>query len=159
MKRWRSRDLGQLFVSLGLLAIGGYTLVEARSIEAIRGYEQLGPRLFPNLIGACLLIIGTLLGWQAVAGGWRLMPEAEHPPPYWPAFGFIGAALIFQMATIASLGFVASSTVLIVLVARGMGSRRWLRDLAIGLALAAAAYYFTTMVLHLYLPASPLKVI
>src|SRR5262245_22943356 len=75
MKSWRSRDLGQLFVSLGLLAIGGYTLVEARSIEAIRGYEQLGPRLFPNLIGACLLIIGTLLGWQAVAGGWRLMPE------------------------------------------------------------------------------------
>ncbi len=154
----RSVHRGELLVSLGLLALGGYILFRAQDIEAIRGYEQLGPRLVPDLVGAGFLVLGGVLGWQVLSGGWRPVPEAEHAAPDWWAFGYIGAGLVLHMALIAWIGFVLTSALLVVLVARGFGSRRWLRDLAIGLALGAAAFYFTTLVLRLHLPASPLEV-
>jgi putative tricarboxylic transport membrane protein len=155
----RSQRRGELLVSLGLIALGACVLLEAQGIEARRSYEQLGPRLFPDLIGAGLLLLGGLLTWQVLSGGWRLMPAAEHPAADWPAFGLIGAGLVLHMALIGWAGFAATSALLFALVARGLGSRRPARDLAIGLALAAAAFYFTTMVLQLQLPPSPLGVI
>jgi putative tricarboxylic transport membrane protein len=155
----RSVHRGELFVSVGLLALGGYILFRARDIEAIRGYEQLGPRLVPGLVGVSFVILGGVLGWQVLSGGWRPVPEVEHAAPDWRAFGTIGAGLILHMALIARIGFVPASAMLVALVARGLGSRRWLRDVAIGLALAAAAFYLTTLVLRLHLPASPLEVI
>ncbi len=149
---------GELLVSLGLLALGGTVLAEVSGIEAVRSYEQLGPRLFPLLVGIGLVVLAGVLGWQALSGGWRLMPPTEGEGHDWPAFGWIGAGLVLHMLLIARVGFVAASLVLFALVARGLGSRRWLHDAAIGLALAVAVFYLCTAVLDLRLPVSPLEV-
>jgi putative tricarboxylic transport membrane protein len=50
------------------------------------------------------------------------------------------------------LGFVLSSALLFVLVAIGFGSRHYLRDLLLGLALAATAYVTFVHGLGLQLP-------
>jgi putative tricarboxylic transport membrane protein len=48
---------------------------------------------------------------------------------------------------------VIAGAVLFVFVARGFGSRRFLRDLAIGVALALAVYLFFSQLLNVNLPA------
>lgn len=152
-------DRGELLISLGLAALGAYLLFHVRQIANVSGYEQLGPRLFPILIGVSLVIFGLALGWQAIAGGWRNLPEDnERGRADWLAFVVIGAGLVLHMILIGVIGFVAASTLLFVFAARGFGSRRWLRDTAIGFVLAVAAFYLFTLGLQLKLPASPLGV-
>jgi hypothetical protein len=57
------------------------------------------------------------------------------------------------MALIGAAGFIVAGAVLFTCVARGFGSSRFLRDLAIGVALAVAIYVFFTQVLTVNLPA------
>lgn len=157
----RSRvQLGELLVSAGLLTLGAYVLHQVQSITQTASYEQIGPRLFPLVVGAALVIFSLVLTWQALAGGWRNMPEGqeEHKTPDWVSFGLIGAALVLQMVLMKAVGFVLASTLLFVLVARGFGSKRWKRDLAIGAAVSIAAFVLFTAALDLSLPASPFGV-
>ena len=57
------------------------------------------------------------------------------------------------MALIGWAGFVVAGTVLFACVARGFGSRRWLRDVAIGLVLALVIFLFFVKLLNVGLPA------
>jgi putative tricarboxylic transport membrane protein len=57
------------------------------------------------------------------------------------------------MALIGWAGFVVAGTALFACVARGFGSRRIVRDVAIGLVLALAIYLFFVQLLNVNLPA------
>jgi putative tricarboxylic transport membrane protein len=57
------------------------------------------------------------------------------------------------MALIGSAGFVVAAIVLFACVARGFGSRRVARDLAIGAVLALAIFLFFVKALNVNLPA------
>jgi putative tricarboxylic transport membrane protein len=61
------------------------------------------------------------------------------------------------MALIHNGGFAIAAMVLYALVARGFGSERWARDLAIGLALGIAVYLFFVRFLNVNLPAGWLQ--
>jgi len=153
--------LGELLVSLGFITLGGFVLMQAQSIGIGHGYEQIGPRLFPGLIGAGLSLCGLLLALQALGGGWRSVPldESAHEPADGRAFLWLSAALVAQLCLIGSAGFVPATTLLFVAAARGFGSRRLLRDLAIGAVLALAVFLLFTRALGLTLPASLLGVL
>ena len=149
---------GELLISLGLLALCAYIIIDSQTIAQTQRYEQLGPRLFPMLIGFGLGVFGAVLGWHALTGGWRNLPEQEeHKNPDWLAFLWVSAAIVLQMALIKWIGFVLASTLLFVLVARGFGSRRLVRDAGFGLAISLTAYLLFTQALKLNLPAGPLK--
>jgi len=151
---------GELLVSLGLLALGLYILLQARDIAGAQAYEQLGPRLFPLLIGAGMAVCGAGLLWQGLSGGWRGMPPQDvYRRPDWFAFGLIGTALVLHMALIGLIGFVFATTLMFMLVARGFGSYRWRRDAAIGATVSLLAFYLFTRALGLNLPASPLGIL
>jgi putative tricarboxylic transport membrane protein len=142
------------------MALGAYILYDTQSLAAAQGYDQLGPRLFPQIVGTTLAILGAVLGWHALSGGWRNVPldQEGHDRPDWPAFGLIGGGLIVHMAIIGSVGFVIASTLLYLMVARGFGSRRWRRDLLVGVGVVLAAYYLFTLALGLHLTKSPLGI-
>ncbi len=147
--------LGQLAVSLGLLAIGAFVLLDTGTIPEGQSYSGIGPRFFPYLVGAGLAVCGALLAWRALAGGWRAMPadEGVHDAPDWRAFLLISAGIVLQMAVIGFAGFIIAGVVLFVLVARGFGSTRLVRDVVIGAVLVTAAYLVFTQLLALSLPA------
>ncbi|MFC7518484.1 tripartite tricarboxylate transporter TctB family protein [Herbaspirillum sp. GCM10030257] len=146
--------IGELLAALGLAALGIYTLIGTQAISAGGGYAQIGPRAFPYLIGAGLVILGGILGWQAVSGGWRNVPQDEaHNTPDWLAFGILTAGVLLHMASIGWAGFILASTFLFILIARGFGSRKLLRDIMVGAVLSAAAYFIFTLGLGLNLPA------
>jgi putative tricarboxylic transport membrane protein len=147
---------GELLVSIGLAALGIFVLVGSQDIGGGSGYSQVGPRAFPYLIGAGLLLLGAFLAWQAVSGGWRNVPlDDAHETPDWPAFAILSAGVLLHMAAIAWAGFILTSTFLFTLVARGFGSRRLLRDIVIGLVLSTLAFFLFTYGLGLNLPSGP----
>jgi putative tricarboxylic transport membrane protein len=144
---------GELLVSLALTALGVSVLIGTQNIPGGAGYSQIGPRVFPYLIGGCLVILGGILVWHAVSGGWRNVPmDQEHDTPDWAAFAILSAAVILHMVSIGWAGFILASTFLFTLIARGFGSRRLLRDIVIGALLSTAAYFIFTLGLGLKLP-------
>ncbi|RJF97497.1 tripartite tricarboxylate transporter TctB family protein [Noviherbaspirillum saxi] len=145
---------GELLVALGLAGLGLFTIIGSQDISTGGGYSQIGPRAFPYMIGAGLLALGGILCWQAVSGGWRNVPQDEaHNEPDWLAFGILSGAILLHMAAIAWAGFVLASTFLFILIARGFGSRKLVRDIVVGLVLSTAAYFIFTRALGLNLPA------
>jgi putative tricarboxylic transport membrane protein len=149
---------GELLISLGLLALGSFIVYETQGIAETQGYAQVGPRLFPYLVGIGLALCGAVLGWQAIFGGWRNVPldQPGHDAPDWTAFCIISAGIVLHMIVIGYAGFVLAGALLFVLVARGFGSRRPVRDAVIALVLATVVYLIFTRGLGLKLPAAPL---
>lgn len=144
---------GELMVSIALATLGIFVIAGTQDIASGGGYSQVGPRVFPYLIGAGLVILGGILSWQAVSGGWRNVPmDDSHDEPDWVAFAILNTAVILHMASIAWAGFVLASTFLFTLVARGFGSRRLLRDIVVGLIVSTIAFFVFTHGLGLNLP-------
>ncbi|MGH6643762.1 MAG: tripartite tricarboxylate transporter TctB family protein [Bradyrhizobium sp.] len=144
-------------MSLALVALGSYVIYETQNIAETQGFAQVGPRLFPYIIGVGTTICGAVLGWQALSGGWRNVPldQEGHDNPDWIAFFIISAGIVLHMVLIGWAGFIIASTLLFVLIARGFGSQRPLRDLLLGAALSGAAFAVFTLGLGLKLPAGP----
>jgi putative tricarboxylic transport membrane protein len=153
----RAVHVGEVLLSLVLVFIGSFVIYETRGIAETQGYSQVGPRLFPYIIGTGLTLCGAVLGWHAISGGWRDVPldEGGHDAPDWMAWAIISVGIVLHMVLIGWAGFIIASTLMFVLIARGFGSRRAVRDLLIGLALAVAAYFLFTRALGLRLPPGP----
>jgi putative tricarboxylic transport membrane protein len=147
-------NIGELLVSLGLVALGIFVLAGTQNIASVQGYSQVGPRAFPYLVGSGLLILGGILTWHAVSGGWRNVPadQEQHQTPDWAAFAILSAGVILHMVSIGWAGFILASTFLFTLIARSFGSRRLWRDIAVGALLSAAAFFLFTRALGLTLP-------
>jgi putative tricarboxylic transport membrane protein len=148
---------GELLISLGLIALGTFVVYETQSIAETQGYAQIGPRLFPYIIGAGLTLCGAVLAWHALSGGWRHVPldQEGHDAPDWVAFGIISAGVILHMVIIGWAGFIIASTLLFVMVARGFGSRRIVRDAIIAVVLSTVVFFIFTLALGLSLPKGP----
>ena len=153
----RSVNVGEVLLSLVLVFIGSFVIYETRGIAETQGYSQVGPRLFPYIIGTGLTLCGAVLGWHAISGGWRDVPldEGGHDAPDWMAWAIISIGIVLHMVLIGWAGFIIASTLMFVLIARGFGSKRAVRDLLIGLVLAVAAYFLFTRALGLRLPPGP----
>lgn len=149
--------LGEMLISFALIALGSFVVFETRSIAETQGYAQIGPRLFPYIIGVGLTLCGAVLGWHALTGGWRNIPldQEGHGAPDWSAFFIISAGIVLHMVVIGWAGFIIASTLLFVLIARGFGSRRLVRDALIAVALAAVVFFVFTSGLGLKLPSGP----
>jgi putative tricarboxylic transport membrane protein len=143
---------GELLVSAAVLALGFALALAAYWLADAPGYAQVGPRLFPGLVAAGLILVGALLAKEALAGGFRHPPDDPRGAFDAPAFAWISAALIAQMLLIAGLGFIVASTILFAASARAFGSLRLMRDAALGLALGAVVYLVFTRGLTLSLP-------
>ena len=148
---------GEALISLVLMSIGSFVIYETQGIAETQGYSQVGPRLFPYIIGTGLTLSGAVLGWHAISGGWRDVPldEGGHDAPDWMAWAIISIGIVLHMVLIGWAGFIIASTLMFLLIARGFGSQRTVRDLAVGLALAVAAYFLFTRALGLRLPPGP----
>ncbi len=142
----------EVWLSLGVAALGvGAALVTA-SLPSEGGYAGIGPNFVPAMVAGGLALLGAWLLYEALSGGWR--NRAEHPAKFQARpFLWISAGLFAHMALIGAAGFVAAGALLFTCVARGLGSGRYLRDLAVGAALAVAIYVFFTQVLAVSLPA------
>jgi len=152
------RSAAEVALSLGVLALGLGVAGVTATLPSEGGYAGIGPNFFPGVVGAGIVALGIWLSYEAFSGGWRgAVPDdarerGEHAF-HGAAFGWISAGLFAHMALIGWAGFVVAGVALFTCVARGFGSTRIARDLAIGLVLSLAVYFFFVKLLNVNLPA------
>jgi putative tricarboxylic transport membrane protein len=149
----RGLRLGEAFLAAFVLGLGLFIAVETALLRTGPGYAAIGPKLFPGLIAAGLLLVGAALLYEARAGAVAHPAgfDLDLPPPL-----MVSAGLVLQMLLMRPAGFVLATTVLFAAVARALGSRRLVLNLAVGFVLCLAAYIAFTWGLGLNLPAGVL---
>lgn len=156
MRESSSVQRAELWLSLGVIAFGIAAGVVTAQLPSEGGYAQIGPNFFPAVVAAGLVLLGAWLLWESLSGGWRSVaqpePGSEHAFQK-NSFLWVSAGLFVHMALIGTAGFVIAGTILFACVARGFGSRRALRDAALGGVLALAIYLFFVKFLNVGLPA------
>lgn len=156
------RSGAEIALSLGVLALGLGVAAVTRSLPSEGGYSGIGPNFMPGVVGAGIILLGAWLSFEAFTGGWRgaapddARERGEHAF-HAAAFGWITAGLFAHMALIGSGGFVIAGIALFACVARGFGSLRIGRDLALGLLLSLAVFLFFVKLLNVNLPAGWLR--
>jgi putative tricarboxylic transport membrane protein len=142
----------EVALSLGVLALGIAVAAVTATLPSEGGYAGIGPNFIPGVVAGGIIVLGLWLGYEALAGGWRHAPEHAERFESRP-FLWITAGLFAHMVLIGWAGFVIAGTVLFACVARGFGSRRFIRDLSIGLVLALVIFLFFVKLLNVNLPA------
>ncbi len=132
-----------------LLALGVFIAVAIGQMEVAATYAAIGPKLFPYLVAAGLVVIGLLTLRQALFDSTR---EEESPKYDWLAVGLISGGLLAQMALVERGGWILAAAALFMIVARAFGSRRLYADAALGFALSTLTFVAFTSGLDLSLP-------
>lgn len=148
---------GELFLAAGVLALGIVVLIGTLDIKARQGVV-VSPRIVPAIVGIGLVILAI---WYAVdviraphlaSGGEDSEDVDPEASADWSVNGIIALALAVYAVLIEPAGFVIASALLFVISAYAMGSRRYLRDIAVGLLLALAIYMLFNGWLQVRLP-------
>lgn len=158
--RW-SR-IAELFVALGVVALGVIVLVQTQDIRVTRAMARVGPRVIPTIVGGGLVLIGV---WYAISvlrgSATEIEAESEDVDPTlpadWATIGGIGVSLVVYMLTIERLGFIIASTLLFVITAFSMGSRSYLRDVVVAILIAVGVYVAFSSGLGVRLPEGVLE--
>jgi len=153
MRSERARHIGGYVVAIATLALGVGILIGTASIPVSIAHSGPGPKLFPYLIGAGLIVVGLVALREAI--GDRLAPLGALEFDLWPV-GLMAAGLIVQIALIEPLGWIPSTTVLFAVGARAFGSHRLMMDLLLGFLMSAFTFALFDLALGLDLPAGDL---
>ena len=146
------RSRAEIALSLGVVALGIGIAAVTATLPSEGGYAGIGPNFIPAVVAAGIIVLGVWLSIEAFSGGWRDAPAHEERFEKYP-FLWVSAGLFAHMLLIGTAGFVIAGTVLFAGVARGFGSRAWLKNLLIGLALSLAVFLFFVKLLNVNLPA------
>ncbi len=146
------RSGAEIALSIGVAVLGVAVAAVTATLPSEGGYARIGPNFIPAVVAAGIILLGLWLAYEAFSGGWRKRSEETEAFQASP-FLWVSAGLFAHMALIGWAGFVIAGTALFAGVARGFGSRRPLRDAAIGLALALGIFLFFVKLLNVNLPA------
>jgi putative tricarboxylic transport membrane protein len=136
----RRAAIGETLVAAAVLGLAAVIFWQAAAIPVSPIYAKVGPTVVPTITALGLGLLGLILMLAALRGGWQ--SDAERCVPIdRAALTWIAAGLVLNVALIRPAGFTLASTVLFVCVARGFGSRALLRDSAVALVFALAAYF------------------
>jgi putative tricarboxylic transport membrane protein len=147
-----------LAIGLGLIAIASVIGFETMQMQVPPSYARVGPQIFPYIIALGMAITGAHIAWKSYRGEDDVATETEDGGPTdWKSVAIIMAGLIAHMNLLKPLGFVPAGLILFWSVAFAFGSRRYERDIIVGLLLALFAYVGFTYGLGLQLPPGILK--
>jgi putative tricarboxylic transport membrane protein len=155
--RWMA-GRSELGVALLLLVLGAVVLWDASRITTdFTQRGPVGPKAMPVVIGALLVICAVLLARDVFAGGHGEAEAGEdidlsHGSD-WRTVLLLAGAFLANVALIEPAGWVISGTVLFWGSAYALGSRHWIRDPLIAIAMSLATFYLFTLGLGITLPA------
>ena len=132
--------IGETIIGAGVLVLAIVIFWQTMTIPVSPIYAKVGPTVFPMITALGLALLGVLLLFAALTGGWRT-EEEKNVTPDRPALLWISAGLVLNVLLISNAGFTIASVILFVCVARGFGSKAIMRDAAIGAAFALVAYF------------------
>ena len=159
--RAQIRNRSELGVALLLAALGALVLWDTTRIAT--GFAARGPissTTLPRLIGVSLLVCAVLLAVDVLRGGHGESETGEDidlgTGSDWRTGGLLSAAFLANVVLIERLGWPLSGALLFWGCAYALGSRHYLRDALVGLALAFLSYVLFARGLGIGLPAGVL---
>ena len=132
--------VGETIIAVGTLVLAAIILWQTAIIPVSPIYAKVGPTVVPFMAAFGLALLGLLLLYAALTGGWQPAEEKDVTPDR-PALLWVAGGLVLNVLLISHAGFTLASVVLFVCVARGFGSKAILRDATIGAAFALIAYF------------------
>ncbi|MBD8688218.1 MULTISPECIES: tripartite tricarboxylate transporter TctB family protein [unclassified Rhizobium] len=137
------------FLGVAALALAAFMIANGYNLQAPFAYEPVGPRAFPLMAAGVTAICGLLLvlkpGQADTTDG-----SGISRPILVLAVCLMSYALLFQ-----PLGFVLSTTVMMVPIAMVFGALWW-QGAITGVLLAVSSYLLFDKVLDVILPVGPL---
>jgi putative tricarboxylic transport membrane protein len=158
----RLKGRSELGVAVLLGAAGALVLLDAaRLVVPYSQSDPVGPKTLPIVVGALLLICAVMLAVNVVRGG-RGEAEAGEDvdlthPADWKTVLPLAGAFVANILLIDWAGWVISGTVLFWGSVWALGSRHYVRDGLISLALALLTFYGFYLGLGIALPAGLLE--
>lgn len=159
------RASGEQWLALGIIVIGLVMAWQISDVPDAAGYAGIGPRFFPSLVIAGLIIAGGALLMQRrhrdgpdtiLSDGdddsEQLEAEeaAERGEPNWHMFTMVSGSLLAHMALIGLAGFTVAGTLLCFGICRALETRRPMLDLLLSFLLALGLFHlFRTLGLNL----------
>jgi putative tricarboxylic transport membrane protein len=149
-------------VALFLAILGVLVLVDAARLPvSVSQRGPVGPKALPVVVGALLVVTAVLLVRDVLRGG-RGEPEGGEDVDLshrsdWRAMILLSAAFLANIALIERAGWPVSGAVLFFGCAYALGSRRYVRDALIALALSIGTWYLFALGLGIGLPVGILK--
>ncbi len=152
--------LGELLFAGLALALGIFVFAGAFSIRLPGAGTQVGPRVFPFLVGTILAISAAMVLIGVLRGHLADVEEGEdidaHAKTDWITLAKLAAFVVAHIALIEVIGWPFAAAILFGGVAWSLGAARWWIALLIGLALGLVIYILFGGLLGLSLPSGPL---
>lgn len=156
------RGRSELGVAVLLGAVGVVVALDASGLDA--GSAQvgpIGPKVVPLLVSALLLVCAVLLAVDVLRGGHGELESGEDvdldQSSDWRTVLLLVAAFVANIALIDRAGWVVSGTVLFWGSVYALGSRHYVRDALVAVALSVATFYGFYLGLGIALPAGVLQ--
>lgn len=158
----RLKGRSELGVAALLGAVGALVLFDAaRLVVPYSQSDPVGPKTLPIIVGSLLLVCAVMLAVNVLRGGHGEAEAGEdidlsHPAD-WRTILPLAGAFIANILLIDWAGWVISGTVLFWGSVWALGSRHYVRDGLIALALALLTFYGFYLGLGIALPAGLLE--
>lgn len=136
-------------LGVAALILAAIMLAFGYGLEAPFAYEPVGPKTFPLIAAAIIALCGIIL---VVRGGGAVAPAG---PGVNRALLALSASLLAYALLFQPLGFLVSTTLVMVPIAAIFGARWW-QGLLTGGSIAAGSYLLFDRVLAVVLPAGVL---
>jgi putative tricarboxylic transport membrane protein len=137
-------------MGLGIIGAGLVIGWAALSVKVIPLYARVGPAAFLWVAAGLLALCGGLVAWHSL----KPVPSETTDEIGGPIV--ILAGLLASPLLMVPLGFVPTAAVIFTATAYGLGSRKTVRDAAVGVVLSLLAFLIFSYGLNLALPTGSL---
>jgi putative tricarboxylic transport membrane protein len=149
------------YIFAGLaLALGIFVFVGAFGIRLPSSGTQVGPRVFPFMVGTILVVSAAAVLIGIIRGSVAEVEEGEdidaHAKTDWITLAKLTVFVIAHIALLEVIGWPFAAAVLFGGVAWSLGAKRWWVALLTGLALGLVIFVLFGGLLGLSLPSGPL---
>lgn len=153
--------MGELAFAGSLLLLGVVVLVDAKNMLVPPGSGNVGPQVFPTIIGIFIVLVAIGLAIEIFRGNLGQPEGTEfgeiHAKTDWKTLGIVTGSILTYPFLIESAGFVVASTVVFFGVGFAYGARKFVKNFLIALLFALVVYLTFTKLLNVSLPAGILK--
>jgi putative tricarboxylic transport membrane protein len=145
-----------------LAGAGAVVIIDAMRMST--GFTQrgpVGPMAMPLVVGALLVLVAVALAVDVLRGGRGDAEGGEDvdlsTPPEWRTVALLVGVFVANIVLMDIVGFPIAGTLLFWGAAFALGSRHWVRDPLIAVALALVTYVVFGELLGVTLPGGPLE--
>jgi putative tricarboxylic transport membrane protein len=159
----KSRRLGRgelLFAGL-LLAIGVLVFFDTQTLPPSNAASGIGPAFFPRVVAVVAVAIAVTLVVQVLRGGRGHADEGEGDVDlstlHLSSALIVIGAVVMHSLLLERAGYIITAALTFWAIAYAIGSRRYVRDALLALAVGVVVYVVFTRGLSIRLPAGVLE--